>query len=74
MNRSSHAKGTRRARNLLFAVLGLALAGIAWTAMAWLTLQIQAMRCPVDTFFWASNQVATARFFHELPDKVFNGR
>ena len=44
----------------MFAVLGLALAGIAWTAMAWLTLQIQAMRCPVDTFFWASNQVATA--------------
>ena len=28
--------------------------------MAWLTLQFQAMRCPVGTFFWASNQVPTA--------------
>ena len=60
MNRSSHARGTRKARSLLFALLGLALAGIAWTAMAWLTLQFQAMRCPVGTFFWASNQVPTA--------------
>jgi hypothetical protein len=60
LNRSSHAKGTRKARNLLFAILGLTLAGIAWTAMAWLTLQFQAMRCPVGTFFWASNQVPTA--------------
>jgi hypothetical protein len=37
MGRSGRAKGTRKARNLLFAVLGLALAGIAWIAMAWLT-------------------------------------
>jgi hypothetical protein len=60
MNRSGHSKGTRKARNLLFVLLGLALAGIAWTAMAWLSLQFQAMSCPVGTFFWASNQVPTA--------------
>jgi len=59
MIRSSHAKGTTKARNLLFAILGLTMAGIAWIAMAWLTLRVQAMRCPVDTFFWASNQVPT---------------
>jgi hypothetical protein len=45
---------------LLFAALGLSLAGVAWFAMAWLMRRFQAMRCPDATFFWASNQIATA--------------
>ncbi len=60
MSRRSPTRGSRKARNLLFALLGLALAGVAWIAMALLTLQLQAARCPQDTFFWASNQVPTA--------------
>ena len=56
MNRTVHAKRERKARNLLFAVLGLALAGFAWIAIAWLTLQLQA----TDTFFWASNHIRSA--------------
>ena len=60
MNRRNPSRGKIKARNLLFAFLGLALAGVGWLAMAWLTLQFQAMRCPVDAFFWASNQVPTA--------------
>jgi len=54
------ARGRRRERSLLFAVLGLALAGIAWIALAWLTQRFQAARCPESTFFWASGQIATA--------------
>ena len=50
----------RRARSLLFAALGLAFAGLVWFAMAWLMQRFQAMRCPDATFFWASNQIATA--------------
>jgi hypothetical protein len=45
---------------LLFAALGLSLAGVAWFAMAWLMQRLQAMRCPDATFFWASNQIAIA--------------
>jgi hypothetical protein len=40
--------------------MGLSLAGILWFAMAWLMQRFQAMRCPDATFFWASNQIATA--------------
>jgi len=58
---TSRRRPTRRAaRNLLFALLGLALAGIAWAAMAWLLQRLQALRCPDDTFFRASNQVPSA--------------
>lgn len=53
-------QGNRKVRNLLFALLGLALAGVAWIVMAWMMQQFQAARCPQDTFFWASNQVPTA--------------
>jgi hypothetical protein len=60
MSRRRPARGSRKARNLLFALLGLALAGVAWIAMALLMQQFQAARCPQDTFFWASNQVPTA--------------
>ena len=60
MSRRRPTRGSRKARNLLFALLGLALAGIAWIAMALLMQQFQAARCPQDTFFWASNQVPTA--------------
>lgn len=60
MSRRRPTRGNRKARNLLFALLGLALAGFAWIAMALLTQLFQAARCPQGTFFWASNQVATA--------------
>ncbi len=40
--------------------MGLALAGLAWMAMAWATQRLQAARCPADAFFWASSQIATA--------------
>ena len=60
MSRHRPTQGNRKARNLLFALLGLALAGVAWIAMAWTMQQFQAARCPQDTFFWASNQVPTA--------------
>ncbi|HEY3624536.1 MAG TPA: hypothetical protein VGL12_19475 [Roseiarcus sp.] len=50
----------RRAQSLIFAGLGVALAGLAWLAMAWSMLQLQAARCPADTFFCASGQIATA--------------
>jgi hypothetical protein len=50
----------RRAQILVFAGLGLALAGLAWLAMAGAMLQLQAARCPADTFFCASDQIATA--------------
>ena len=50
----------RRARNLVFAALGLALAGLAWLAIAWAMLRLQAARCPADTFLCASGQIATA--------------
>ena len=60
MSRRRPTRGSRKARSLLFALLGLALAGVAWIAMALLMQQFQAARCPQDTFFWASNQVPTA--------------
>jgi len=60
MNRRTPARRRRAARDLLFALLGLALAGAAWLAMAWLMQRLQALRCPKDTFFWASGQVSTA--------------
>ncbi len=60
MSRRTLAPGKRRERSLLFAVLGLALAGIAWIAMAWLMQRLQAARCPQDAFCWASSQIATA--------------
>jgi hypothetical protein len=60
MSRRRPTRGSRKARSLLFALLGLTLAGVAWIAMALLTQQFQAARCPHDTFFWASNQVSTA--------------
>ena len=50
----------RRAQNLVFAALGLALAGLAWLAIAWGMLRLQAARCPADTFLCASGQIATA--------------
>lgn len=40
--------------------MGLTFAGVAWLAMAWLMQRFQALRCPEDTFFWASNQIPTA--------------
>jgi hypothetical protein len=60
MRRRGSASERRRARSLLFAALGLSLAGVVWLAMAWLMQRFQAMRCPEATFFWASNQIATA--------------
>jgi hypothetical protein len=60
VSRRRPTRGSRKARNLLFAMLGLALAGVAWIAMALLAQQFQAARCPQDAFFWASNQVPTA--------------
>jgi hypothetical protein len=60
MSRRRPTRGSRKARNPLFALLGSALAGIAWIAMALLMQQFQAARCPQGTFFWASNQVPTA--------------
>ena len=58
--RRNSASQRRRARNLLFATLGLALAGLTWFAMVWAMLRLQAARCPEDSFLCASNQAATA--------------
>ena len=72
MRRHGSTRGSRKARNLRFALLDLALAGVASIAMALLTQRFQAARCPQDTFFWASNQIPTALqivpfFFRLLP-------
>ena len=42
MSRHGPTRGSRKARNLLFALLGLALARVAWIAMALLMQQFQA--------------------------------
>src|SRR5262249_55282949 len=34
--------------------------GIVWLAMAWAMQRFQALRCPDETFYSASNQLATA--------------
>jgi hypothetical protein len=66
MNPRRPAPGRKRTLNVLFAVLGLTLAGLAWIAMAWLMQRFQATRCPDDTFLWASSQIATALQFVPL--------
>jgi hypothetical protein len=41
MTRHSPPGARRRTRNLLYAVLGLTLTGIAWIAMAWIMQRFQ---------------------------------
>jgi hypothetical protein len=66
MTSHNPSRARRRTRNLLYAVVGLTLTGIAWIAMAWVMQRLQAARCPENAFFWGSSQIAVVGHFRSI--------